>query len=48
MQAGKCPRCSSTKLAKLAETTLQLTKSRAVKVVVYECADCKLIFYEGL
>ncbi len=48
MQAGKCPRCSGTKLAKLAETNLQLTRSRAVRVAVYECADCKLIFYEGV
>ncbi|MHA1595771.1 MAG: hypothetical protein ACTSXJ_06510 [Candidatus Baldrarchaeia archaeon] len=41
----KCPRCGG-KGVELGMPTIKVGRTRGIRVRVFECANCKLIFYE--
>jgi len=47
MVEGKCPRCSSDTV-QLGTPIIKVGKTRGKRVVVRECPECMLVFYERM
>ncbi len=43
---SKCPRCGA-KAAKLGNPIIAVGKTRGLRINVFRCPECNLVFYEG-